>query len=221
MKFCPECGSLLNLEDKICPCCKFDIINMKKTEETVSNTFEPDPRDIIDIKIQPMPPTSPVAFGLMEPIVYLKNYIKDSIMIEQDPDDKVATNIENIARTFANDLVVKALSARVVEKDINKIMKEVKLLEKETDDTKEYSTKHKVPYEETRSAIWSALQKEQTTQDAIEQIQKDLDDILNENITFSEREKITKYINMLKKRDLNMIAKVVNDKIQSYRTFTA
>ena len=39
MKFCPECGSLLNPEDKICPCCKYDVVNMKKTEES-NSVFE-------------------------------------------------------------------------------------------------------------------------------------------------------------------------------------
>ena len=97
----------------------------------------------------------------------------------------------------------------------------VKLIQKETDENIEYSTKYKEPYEETIGIIWSGILKEQSEEKAIEEIQNDVNDILNENIKLSEREQITKYINMLKKRDLNKIAKVANDKIQSFRIYTA
>ena len=215
MKFCPECGSLLNPEDKICPCCKYDVVNMKKTEETENNELTLNPYNIKGIYV------STPSFGMLDPIVSLKSYIENAIMVEQDSDDEVAQKIENFSRGYAQDPMVKLSAATIAKKDLNKIMQEVKLIQKETDESKEYSTKYKEPYEETIGRIWSGILKEQSEEKAIEEIQNDVNDILNENIKISKREKITKYINMLKKRDLNKIAKVVNDKIQSFRIYTA
>lgn len=215
MKFCPECGSLLNPEDKICPCCKYDVVNMKKTEETENNELTLNPYNIKGIYV------STPSFGMLDPIVSLKSYIENAIMVEQDSDDEVAQKIENFSRGYAQDPMVKLSAATIAKKDLNKIMQEVKLIQKETDESKEYSTKYKEPYEETIGIIWSGILKEQSEEKAIEEIQNDVNDILNENIKLSEREQITKYINMLKKRDLNKIAKVANDKIQSFRIYTA